>query len=109
MGWVGVAEAVTYSDSGGHGSGGAGQGFAGVVVDEVEDLDLGPRASGALGVGQVPVGDVGPPAFVGLFGLEADVAVARTFARLRGDEPALAQHLVDGGDRRVVPVSVSRW
>jgi hypothetical protein len=38
---------------------------AGVVVDEVQDLDLGV-------LGQVPVGGVGLPAFVGQAGLEAD-------------------------------------
>jgi hypothetical protein len=35
-----------------------------VVVEDVEDLDLCP-------VGEVPVGDVGLPAFVGLGGFEA--------------------------------------
>jgi hypothetical protein len=42
----------------------AGQREAGVVVQQVEDLDLG-------AVTQGPVGDVSLPAFVGLVGLEA--------------------------------------
>jgi hypothetical protein len=35
-----------------------------VVVEQVEDLDLG-------GIGEVPVGDVGLPEFIGLLGAEA--------------------------------------
>ena len=38
-----------------------------MVVDDIEDLDVGV-------VGEPPVGDVGLPAFVGLFGGEAQVA-----------------------------------
>ncbi len=45
-------------------SGVAGDGQPGVVVDDVEDLDVG-------AVGEVPVGDVGLPAFVGQVGFEA--------------------------------------
>jgi hypothetical protein len=42
----------------------AGQGETGVVIEQVEDLGLG-------ALGQVPVGDVGPPEVVGLRGGEA--------------------------------------
>jgi hypothetical protein len=50
-----------------------------VVVHDVEDLDVG-------AVGQLPVGDVEVPAFVGLLGDEADIAAFGAFVRLRGDE-----------------------
>ena len=45
---------------------GDGDGVAGVVVDPAEDFDVG-------AAGEAPVGEVGLPAFVGLFGGEADV------------------------------------
>ena len=50
-----------------------------MIVDDVEDLDVG-------AVGKLPMGDVELPAFVGLFGLEADVAAFRAFVRLGGDK-----------------------
>ncbi len=55
----------------------------GVVVDHVEDLDLGPG-------GEAPVGDVGLPPLVGLVGLEPHERAARTFLRLGDDEPTPA-------------------
>ena len=88
VGGEGSAETVTHGHGGEHRAGGAGDRLAGVVIDDVEDLDMGL-------VGQPPVGDVGLPAFVGLLGLEADVAATGPFTWLRGDEPAAAQHLVD--------------
>ena len=42
------------------------EGVAGVVVDPAEDFGVGV-------IGEPPVGEVGLPAFVGLFGGEADV------------------------------------
>ena len=72
--------------------GGDRQGVAGVVVEPVEDLDVG-------AVGEPPVGEVGLPAFVGLFGGEADVGGLRAFLRLRGDQPGRAQVAVDRGAR----------
>jgi hypothetical protein len=65
-------------------SGVAGDGQAGGVVDDVEDLDLGV-------IGQLPVGDVGLPAFVGLGGLESSPWGAGSFLGLCGDESSAAQ------------------
>ena len=56
----------------------------GVVIEDVEDLDLGV-------VGEEPVGGVGLPAFVGLVGGEAHVGRLGTFEGLGGDEPATDQ------------------
>ena len=70
----------------------------GVVVDLVEDLDVG-------AVGQRPVGGVELPAFVGLLGLEADERALRSLVGLGSDEPALGQDPPDRADRRAVPVS----
>jgi hypothetical protein len=47
-----------------HSAGVAGHAESGVVVEDVEDLDVG-------AVGEWDVGDVELPALVGLFGLEA--------------------------------------
>jgi hypothetical protein len=58
----------------------AGQGQAGVVVEQVEDLDL-------SGVGECPVGDVGLPELVGLVGLEAFPGRARAFLGLGVTRP----------------------
>jgi hypothetical protein len=44
-----VAEAVADGHRGEHGSGGAAQDFTGVIVDDVEDLDL--RPGGGVGAG----------------------------------------------------------
>ncbi len=73
--------------------GGAGRAVAGVVVEPVADLGIG-------AVGQRPVGDVGLPPFVGLGGLEPDVAALGALVRLRGDEAAGGEDPPDGGDRR---------
>ena len=64
-----------------------------VVVDDVEDLDVG-------AVGEWPMGDIQLPAFVGLLGLEADVAALGTFVRLGGDEASNGQNPPDRGHRR---------
>jgi hypothetical protein len=58
------AEGVDDVGAGHGGSGDAGDGQAGVVVDDVEDLHFGV-------IGQPPVGDVGLPQLVGLGGAEA--------------------------------------
>jgi hypothetical protein len=53
-----------YHVGGGEGDAdGGGEGQSGVVVDQVEDLH-------GCAVGELPVGDVGLPAFVGLLGTE---------------------------------------
>ena len=61
-----------------------------MVVDDVEDLDVGAAR-------ELPVGGVGLPAFVGLVGFEADQGCLGAFLRLWGDEPAAGQ---DPPDRR---------
>ena len=71
----------------------------GMVVDDVEDLDVG-------AVGQRPVGDVGLPPFVGLLRGEAEVAALGPLVRLRGDEPAVGQDPPDRGDRRAAAVAL---
>lgn len=53
---------------------------AGVVVDQVENLDVSP-------VGQAPVGRVGLPELVRQGRLEADERESRPLVRLRGDQP----------------------
>ena len=50
---------------------------AGVVVEPGQDLGVG-------AVGEPPVGEVGLPAFVGLFGGEADVGGLGPFLRVLG-------------------------
>ena len=72
--------------------GGAGQQETGVVVEPVEDLHVG-------AVGEVPVGEVGLPAFVGLGGFEP---VIGALGRLRGCgviSPAVMQDAADRGCR----------
>jgi hypothetical protein len=76
-----------------HGAGDAGQAESGVVVDDVEDLDV-------CAVGQRPVGDVGLPALVGLLGFEAEVGALRSLVRLGGDEASVGQDPPDRGHRR---------
>ena len=49
--------------------GGAGQQVAGVVVEPVQDLDVG-------AIGEAPVGEVRLPGLVGLGGFEPDVGGA---------------------------------
>ena len=80
---------------------GDGDGVAGVIVDPVEDFDVG-------AVGEPPVRAVGLPAFVGLFGGEADVGGLRSFLRLWIDEAGCAQVVVDGVDRHDDAVVVAQ-
>ena len=49
----------------------------GVVVEEVEDLDVG-------AVSEAPVGEVGLPGLVGLGGFEADVGATGVVSGARG-------------------------
>ena len=78
---------------------GEGDGVAGVVVDPAEDFDV-------VASGEVPVGEVGLPAFVGLFGGEADVG--RFGPLLWGglDEAGGGEVAADGGDGDVGAVVV---
>ena len=69
-----------------------GQGVAGVVVEEVQDFDVGV-------IGESPVGEVGLPAFVGLFGGKADVGRFGPFVRCRCDESGGGEVAVDGAHR----------
>jgi hypothetical protein len=94
----------------------ADQAEPGVVVEGVEDFYVG-------AVGQGPVGDVELPAFVGLFGLEPDVAAFGALVGLwsdkasGGEDPpdrghcgagvvALLKVKRDGGCTGLVPVAV---
>lgn len=72
------------------GVGGAAQQIPRVVIEPVQNFDIG-------AVGQMPVGEVRLPAGVGLGGLEADIGAARSFTWLAGDQPGLVQ---DAADRR---------
>lgn len=66
------------------GVGGAAQQIPRVVIEPVQNFDIG-------AVGQMPVGEVRLPAGVGLGGLEADIGAARSFTWLAGDQPGLVQ------------------
>lgn len=57
---------------------------AGVVVEPVQDLDVG-------AVAQVPVGEVGLPGLVRESGFETDERVLRPFAGFRSDEAGVMQ------------------
>ena len=63
-----------------------------MVVDHVQDLDLGP-------VGELPMGEVGLPPFVGHGGLEPDERAPRSLLRLRSDEAPPAEDPPDRGHR----------
>ena len=89
----GFAEATIDVGALEHDQSGAGWAVAAVVVEDVQDLDVG-------AVGELPVGGVGGPHLVGLFGLEAQVAALGALVRLRGDEPAGGQDPPDRADRR---------
>jgi len=80
------------------------KGVAGVVVDPGQDFGVctGP----AVGVGEPVVGEIGLPALVGLFGLEADVGRLRSFAGLGDDQGLDGQVPGDGGRRDGDPVGV---
>ncbi len=62
----GFAEVGEDDGAGDAAVGGDGEGVAGVVVDEVEDFDVG-------SISEPPVGEVVLPAFIGLLGRVADV------------------------------------
>lgn len=72
---------------------GAGQQVAGVVIEEVQDLDIG-------AIRQAPVGEIGLPGFVGLVGLEALPGRTRPFMWLVGHQAAGAEDAVDRRVRR---------
>jgi hypothetical protein len=65
---------------------------AGVVVELVEDLDVG-------AVGEGPVGGVDLPAFIGLVGLEAHEGALGPLVGLGGDEAPPDQHPPNGRHR----------
>jgi len=65
----------------------------GVIVDLIEDLDVG-------AIGESPVGGVELPTLVGLLRLEANERALRALVRLGSDEPALGQDPPDRGDGR---------
>lgn len=90
MGVAGFEEGGDHDVAGHGGVGAAGKEVAGVVIEPVEDLDVG-------AVGQSPVGEVGLPALVGLFGLESPVGGPGPFPGLWGDERCGVQ---DSTDRR---------
>lgn len=81
------------------GVGGDGEGVAGVVVEEGEDLDVG-------AIGETPVGHVGLPGLVRLVGLEADVAALRSLLRLLGDDAGGAEPSPDRRGRHLHVVVV---
>jgi hypothetical protein len=68
--------------------GGDREGLTGVVVNPVENLDMG-------AVVQPPMGEVGLPTFVGLFGGEPDVGRLGPFLRRRCDLVGRTQVPVD--------------
>lgn len=63
-----------------------------MVVDDVQDLDLGTG-------GQRHVGHVHLPALVGQLGAEADVGALRALVGLGGDEASGLEHPPDRRDR----------
>nr|WP_231881008.1 hypothetical protein [Brachybacterium sp. sponge] len=78
--------------AGERGSGAEVEQVAGVVVEEVEDLDSSPG-------GEEGVGDVCLPALVGQLGLEPSMGAAGAFLRGGGDEALGAQETADRGGR----------
>jgi len=84
-----------FVDDGGTGDavvGGDGEGVAGVVVEPAQDFHMST-------VAQPPVGEVGLPAFVGLFGGEPDVGRLRPFLRAGLHEASRGEVAADRGDR----------
>jgi len=79
--------------AGDRGVDGAGDQVAGVIVEPVEDLDVG-------AVAKAPVGEVGLPALVGLGGEEALVGGPGSFPGFGGDQPGGVQDPADGRGRR---------
>ena len=78
--------------AGDRGVGGAAEQVAGVVIEPVQDLDIG-------AIGERPVGEVGLPALVGLGRCEAAVGGPWSFAGLGNDEPGGVQDASDGRGR----------
>ncbi len=71
----------------------------GVVVDQVQDLDLG-------ATGEPPVGDVGLPAFIRLIGLEPDERAPRALLGLGDDEAPAGKDPPDRCDRWAAAVAL---
>jgi hypothetical protein len=99
MGGSGFAEPLVDVLALEHVPGVAVQAVAGVVVDQVEDLSV-------SAAGQGPVGDVGLPALVRLFGREPHIAGLGALVGLGGDEPASGQDPPDGAHRRAVSMAL---
>ena len=72
--------------------GAAGEKVAGVVIEPVDDLHTG-------AVGELPVGEVGLPAFVGLVGLESAVGAFGPLLRFGGDQAGGGEDAADRGER----------
>ena len=73
-----------------------------MVIDHVQDLDLGP-------IGELPMGDVGLPHLVGHLGLEPYERAPWSLLGLGCDEAPAAEDSPDRGDRRggaVAPLQV---
>jgi hypothetical protein len=81
-----------------HHRGNRGHQQPGVIVDHVQDLDLGAAR-------ELPVGDVGLPPFVGHRRLEAHERALGALLRLRADEAPARQHPPHRGDRRSLSVA----
>jgi hypothetical protein len=73
----------------------------GVIVDRVQDLDVGAR-------GELPVGDVFLPALVGHLGCEPDPRGLRSLLGLGGDEPATGQDPPDRRHRRGIEAATAK-
>jgi hypothetical protein len=101
MGGGGGAEAVDHVGGLEHRPGGRADQQPGVVVDDVEDLHVG-------AVGQLPVGDVGLPAFIRHLRGEPHIRRPRSFLRLRGDAPPAGQDPPDRRDRRRLTVPLTQ-
>jgi hypothetical protein len=76
---------------------GDGEGVAGVVVEPVQNFDVG-------ALGQPPVGEVGLPAFIGLFGGKADEGGLGSALGCGGDEAGGGQLAADARRRHHQPV-----
>ena len=92
MGGTGFAEGGTHDRAGDAAVGGDRQRVAGVVVDPAQDFGVGV-------IGEPPVGEVGLPAFVGLFGGEPDVGGLGAPLRCWCHQACGAQVAMDGVDR----------
>src|SRR5215207_3056651 len=98
----GFAEAGHHIVAGGVAAGVAAQTGPGVVVDNVQDRDL-------RTVGQLPVGDVGLPAFVGLLGAKRSPRRPRPSLGLGADEAATRQDPPDRRDGRYRRPAAAGW